>query len=96
MSEGDGRAALMFLPLALASSGLICSILGIGAVRAMSTRQASTVQDDRNNHSFMAVAYFLVEIIDDDKYLVLGFIRSCWWHWCRAINRVLHRIKAGR
>ena len=34
MSEGDGRATLMFLPLALASSGLICSILGIGMLFA--------------------------------------------------------------
>ena len=36
MSEGDGRAALMFLPLALASTGLICSIIGIGIVRSRS------------------------------------------------------------
>ena len=36
MAEGDGRAALMFLPLALASTGLICSIIGIGIVRSRS------------------------------------------------------------
>ena len=36
MAEGDGRAALMFLPLALASTGLICSIVGIGIVRSRS------------------------------------------------------------
>ena len=35
-SEGDARAALMFLPLALASVGLIASIIGIGIVRAFS------------------------------------------------------------
>merc|ERR1711998_411379 len=29
-NEGDARAALMFLPLALASTGLIASIIGIG------------------------------------------------------------------
>ena len=36
MSEADGRAALMFVPLALASTGLIASIIGIGVVRAFS------------------------------------------------------------
>ena len=35
-SEGDARAALMFLPLALASTGLIASIIGIGIVRSFS------------------------------------------------------------
>ena len=37
MTEGDGRAALMFLPLAMASTGLICSIIGIGIVRSRSS-----------------------------------------------------------
>ena len=37
MAEGDGRAALMFLPLALASAGLVCSIIGIGIVRSRSS-----------------------------------------------------------
>ena len=37
MTEGDGRAALMFVPLALASLGLIASIIGIAVVRAFST-----------------------------------------------------------
>lgn len=36
LSEADGRAALMFAPLALASTGLICSIIGIGVVRMSS------------------------------------------------------------
>jgi K(+)-stimulated pyrophosphate-energized sodium pump len=35
-SEGDARSALMFLPLALASTGLIASIIGIGIVRSFS------------------------------------------------------------
>ena len=66
MSEGDGRATLMFLPLALASSGLICSILGIGAVRAMSTFEpAKALRFGMIGTTilFMAVAYFLVENI---------------------------------
>ena len=35
-SEDDARAALMFLPLALASTGLVASVIGIGIVRAFS------------------------------------------------------------
>jgi len=38
MTEGDARATLMFAPLLLASIGLICSIIGIGVVRAMSSK----------------------------------------------------------
>ena len=34
----DGRGTLMFLPLALASTGLVCSILGIALVRTQSNR----------------------------------------------------------
>ena len=66
MSEGDGRATLMFLPLALASSGLICSILGIGAVRAMSTFEpAKALRFGMIGTTvlFMVVAYFLVDMI---------------------------------
>ncbi len=37
MSEADGRAALMFVPLALASTGLIASIIGIAVVRGFSS-----------------------------------------------------------
>jgi K(+)-stimulated pyrophosphate-energized sodium pump len=36
LSETDGRAALMFLPLAMASTGLICSLIGIAIVRSRS------------------------------------------------------------
>ena len=34
------RSALMFLPLAMASTGLICSMIGIGLVRAMAHKPA--------------------------------------------------------
>lgn len=37
MSEADGRAALMFVPLALASTGLVASIIGIAVVRGFSS-----------------------------------------------------------
>ena len=36
VSEGDARATLMFLPLALASTGLVASIIGIVIVRGFS------------------------------------------------------------
>ncbi len=39
LAETAGRGALMFLPLALASTGLIASLIGIGIVRLMSARQ---------------------------------------------------------
>jgi K(+)-stimulated pyrophosphate-energized sodium pump len=35
----SGRASLMFLPLALASVGLLCAMLGIGIVRLASSRE---------------------------------------------------------
>ena len=66
MSMEDGRATLMFLPLALASSGLICSIIGIGAVRAMSTFEpAKALRFGMIGTTvlFMAAAYFLVNMI---------------------------------
>ena len=37
LGEAEGKGSLMFLPLALASTGLICSILGIGLVRGFSS-----------------------------------------------------------
>ena len=36
MAEGHARAAMMSLPLLLASTGLICSLIGIATVRVMS------------------------------------------------------------
>ena len=66
MSEGDGRATLMFLPLALASTGLICSILGIAAVRAMSTFEpAKALRFGMIGTTilFMAAAYVLVHTV---------------------------------
>ena len=37
LGEAQGKANLMFLPLALASTGLLCSILGIALVRGFSS-----------------------------------------------------------
>ncbi|MEE6248097.1 MAG: sodium-translocating pyrophosphatase [Pseudomonadota bacterium] len=74
MSEGDGRATLMFLPLALASTGLICSILGIIAVRAMSTFEpAKALRFGMIGTTilFMAAAYVLVNLV--------GLTTSIWY-----------------
>ncbi|MGK0459983.1 MAG: K(+)-stimulated pyrophosphate-energized sodium pump, partial [Candidatus Azotimanducaceae bacterium] len=64
LSDENGRAALMFLPLALSSLGLICSIVGIITVRAMSNAAPETAL--RVGHQFSAVvliigAYFLIQ-----------------------------------
>ncbi|MEO2172824.1 MAG: sodium-translocating pyrophosphatase, partial [bacterium] len=59
---GKGQPALMFLPLALASAGLICSIIGILIVRSMSNSAPETAL--RMGHQISAfalivAAYFL-------------------------------------
>lgn len=74
LSPDNGRAALMFLPLALASVGLICSIIGIIVVRAMSNSAPETAL--RMGHQLSAVAliiaaYFLTEFA--------GIALAVWW-----------------
>jgi K(+)-stimulated pyrophosphate-energized sodium pump len=69
-----GQQALMFLPLALASFGLICSIIGILIVRAMSNSAPETAL--RMGHQLSAVAlvvgaYFLTD--------ALGVSSDVWW-----------------
>ncbi len=69
-----GQQALMFLPLALASFGLICSVIGILIVRAMSNSAPETAL--RMGHQLSAVAlvvgaYFLTD--------ALGIKSDVWW-----------------
>ncbi|MFT5209027.1 MAG: K(+)-stimulated pyrophosphate-energized sodium pump [Flavobacterium sp.] len=64
LAADTGRPALMFLPLALSSLGLICSIVGILIVRSMSNSAPETAL--RMGHQVSAlvlivVAYFLTE-----------------------------------
>ncbi len=57
------RPALMFLPLALASAGLVCSVLGIGMVRALSNRDAEVALRAGTVSAavlFIVVAYFVI------------------------------------
>ena len=61
------RQALMFLPLALASAGLLCSLLGIGLVRAFSTRSPEVALRFGTMGAavvFMVAAYFVITLAD--------------------------------
>jgi K(+)-stimulated pyrophosphate-energized sodium pump len=71
--SGD-REQLMFAPLALASVGLICSILGIMLVRLMSARTAEVALRVGTIGAavlFIIAAYFLLSI--------LGIHSNVWW-----------------
>ena len=75
LAEPDARAALMFLPLALASTGLICSIIGIGIVRSRSSSNAALALRIGMMVSpimFVAAAYFVItELLDVST--------AIWW-----------------
>lgn len=75
----DGRGTLMFLPLALASTGLICSILGIVLVRTQSNRNpalALRLGMTVTPVLFIVAAYFLISQVSamhlDVWYCVLA------------------------
>ena len=66
MTEADGRSALMFVPLALASTGLIASIIGIIVVRAFSNANpavALRIGMVGTPVLFIAAAYFIVGML---------------------------------
>ena len=70
----EGRAALMFLPLAMASTGLICSIIGIGIVRSRSSSApalALRIGMMATPALFIAASYFVVREI--------GLSSNIWW-----------------
>ena len=74
MNEAEARSALMFLPLALASTGLLCSLLGILMVRSMSARQPAAALRSGTLAApliFIAAAYFVVRL--------LGVDSNVWW-----------------
>ncbi|MBK81356.1 MAG: sodium-translocating pyrophosphatase [Gammaproteobacteria bacterium] len=61
--EAASRATLMSLPLLLASAGLICSLIGIALVRAMSAREPATALRFGTIGApllFIVVAYFVI------------------------------------
>jgi K(+)-stimulated pyrophosphate-energized sodium pump len=74
LAPETGQAALMALPLALASIGLVCSILGIVIVRSLSSKSAETALHMGHNASagiLIIGAYFLVDYmgINNDVWL---------------------------
>ncbi len=74
LSEADGRAALMFVPLALASTGLIASIIGIGIVRSFSNANpavALRIGMIGTPVIFLFAAYFVMAS--------LGVSNNIWW-----------------
>ena len=74
MAEGDGRAALMFLPLALASAGLICSIIGIAIVRSRSSSSpalALRIGMMATPLLFIGASWFVIDIS--------GISSDVWW-----------------
>ncbi len=74
MATEDGRAALMFLPLSLASTGLVASIIGIGIVRGFSNANpavALRIGMVGTPILFIAAAYFIVG--------ALGVSSNIWW-----------------
>jgi K(+)-stimulated pyrophosphate-energized sodium pump len=74
MGESDARAALMGLPLILASGGLICSMVGIVLVRLMSNREPAVALRFGTIGApilFIAVAYFIISAFD--------LVSAIWW-----------------
>jgi len=73
-SEGDARSTLMFLPLALSSTGLIASIIGIGIVRSASGANpalALRIGMIASPIMFLAAAYLLLSN--------MGVSANIWW-----------------
>ena len=78
LAAGDGRAALMFLPLALASTGLLCSIVGIGIVRSRSSSSpalALRIGMIATPILFIAASWFVIDAtgISGDVWLAVIF-----------------------
>ena len=74
LDEGAGRAALMSLPLVLASTGLLCSLAGIILVRLMSSKEPAVALRFGTMGApivFMVVAYFVIAQI--------GLATAVWW-----------------
>ena len=77
LQEGEGRAALMGLPLILASTGLICSLAGIILVRLMSSKEPALALRFGTMGApivFIAVAYFVITNTGLDKAVWLAVL----------------------
>jgi K(+)-stimulated pyrophosphate-energized sodium pump len=77
MDEAGSRAALMGLPLILASGGLVCSLIGIALVRAMSAREPAVALRFGTIGApvlFIAVAYFIIQAFGLENGIWLSVI----------------------
>ena len=77
LEEGEGRAALMGLPLILASTGLICSLAGIILVRLMSSKEPALALRFGTMGApivFIVVAYFVITNTGLDKAVWLAVL----------------------
>ncbi len=85
MNEADGRSTLMFLPLVLASTGLVCSILGILLVRTLSGKEPAVAL---RSGTMAAPAIFIVA-----GYIVIGNLgidTNVWWSvLCGALGGIV-------
>ena len=79
------RESLMFLPLALASTGLICSVLGIMLVNLMSSNKPEVALRAGTIGAalmFIIAAYFVVSMVDINIYV--------WWAViCGAVGGII-------
>ncbi|MGE0625971.1 MAG: sodium-translocating pyrophosphatase [Pseudomonadales bacterium] len=74
MDESHARAALMSLPLLLASTGLVCALIGIGIVRAMSAQEPAVALRFGTIGSpalFILAAWFVIGN--------MGLDSAIWW-----------------
>jgi K(+)-stimulated pyrophosphate-energized sodium pump len=106
MTDMGSRGDLMFLPLALASLGLICSIGGIYIVKinsAKSPEKALRMGTMGASILFIAVAYFLIALLDLNAGIwmavlagaVGGIIIGLVTEYYTAGKPVEHIAKAG-
>ncbi|MGV6807233.1 MAG: sodium-translocating pyrophosphatase [bacterium] len=74
MDEEHSRSVLMFLPLALASTGLICSIVGIMLVKAMSAKEPAVAL--RSGTIAAPIAFVILAFLLMGG---LGVSTHVWW-----------------
>ena len=106
MADMGSRGDLMFLPLALASLGLICSIGGIYIVKANSAKspeKALRMGTMGSSILFIAAAYFLIKLLDLSGGIwmavlagaVGGIIIGLVTEYYTAGKQIEHIAKAG-
>lgn len=85
MDEAHGRSTLMFLPLLLSSTGLICSILGILLVKSLSAKKPAVALRSGTMAApaiFMLAAFVLIS--------ALGVDFNVWWSvLCGAVGGIV-------